>query len=94
MAYARAEETEGRQEQGKIAVRKEVDRTSAQLQSTTMMRCIYFQHWDLVPHNMGLKGSRFQIVILLDFNKCYMVIFIKIDFFALKSFCAVFFIKH
>lgn len=42
---------------------------------------IYFQHWDLAPHNMGLNGSRLQIVILLDFNKCYMVIFIKIDFF-------------
>ena len=85
MAWARAEKTEG------ITVWKEVDRTSAQLQSTTMMRCIYFQCWDLVPHNMGLKGSRFQIVILLDFNKCYMVIFIKIDFFPLSLFVQFFF---
>lgn len=26
------------------------------------------------------QRSRFKIVILLDFNKCYIVIFIKIDF--------------
>lgn len=56
-----------------------------QLQSMMMMmKCIYFQHWDLAPHNTGLNGSRWQIVILLDFNKCYMVIFIKIDFLPLN----------
>lgn len=59
-----------------------------QLRSTTMMRCIYFQPWDLAPHNMGPKGSRIKTVILLDFNKCSTVIFIKIDFLPLKSMCA------
>lgn len=65
-----------------------------QLQSTTMMRCIYFQHWDLAPHNTGLKGSRLKIVILLDFNKCYMVIFIKIDFLPLKTVCRTLFMSQ
>lgn len=41
---------------------------------------------------MGLKGSRLKIVILLDFNKCYMVIFIKIDFLPLKTVCAEIFL--
>lgn len=72
LSEGRSDEEE---EQGKMSVRRNVDRTSAEM----MIKCIYFQHWDLAPHKMGPKGRRLQIVILLDFNKCYMVIFIKID---------------
>lgn len=51
-----------------------------QLHYTMMRWCIYFQHWDLANQNLNPKGSGSKIVILLDFNKCYMDIFNKIDF--------------